>query len=201
VLLLFIAIIYVAVIGTRYMQKCGTHACGAGYRDFYNDVWRSKKNCTKLQRKADPIGCSESFQCQGDAKCFGEEWELIVANAPWKGRGAFGTVVKNSHIFVFGGRGGEVRVGNSDVLFNDVWKSGDGGLTWVLVTKDPGFTPRDAFAFGSLEPCHGIPPSICQDHGSIILAGGNVNADGDSSGITEEVWTTVNGKQRISDED
>jgi hypothetical protein len=70
VLLLFIAIIYVAVIGTRYMQKCGTHACGAGYRDFYNDVWRSKKNCTKLQRKADPIGCSESCAIKCLSKIF-----------------------------------------------------------------------------------------------------------------------------------
>ena len=179
--------------GTRYRQKCGTHACGDGYRDFYNDVWRSKKNCTKVQRKEDPVGCSAAFQCVGDQPCFGEEWEMVTPNAPWAGRGAFGVVVKSSHIFLFGGRGGNVDVANSNVLFSDVWKSKDGGVNWLLVSDNPGFTPRDAFAFGALEPCFGIPSNICQEHGEIILAGGNTDVEGGVSGITEEVWTSVNG--------
>jgi hypothetical protein len=44
--------------GTRYQQKCGTHACGEGYREFLNDVWVSKKNCTSEQRKKDPEECA-----------------------------------------------------------------------------------------------------------------------------------------------
>ena len=95
--------------GTRYQQKCGTHACGDGYREFLNDVWRSKKNCTSAQRTIDPAQCAGSFQCTGNARCFGEQWELVTSNAPWQGRGSFGTVVKNSYIFVFGGRGGQLR--------------------------------------------------------------------------------------------
>jgi hypothetical protein len=192
--------------GTRYQQKCGTHACGEGYREFLNDVWVSKKNCTETQRKKDPNGCASSFQCVGDLPCFGEEWSLVTAKAPWRGRGSFGTVVKSSSIFIFAGRGGDIRQSTGDVLFSDVWKWTPGlngnptneGL-WELVSNNPGFTPRDSFAFGSLEPCFGVPPSICQDHGLIIMAGGNINIDGTSQGITEEVWTSVNGTQWIMD--
>ena len=139
---------------TRYLHKCGTHGCGDGFRVFMNDVWRTKKNCTALQRKSDPEGCAARFKCQGDLPCFGEEWELITANAAWRGRGSHGTVVKNSHIFLFGGRGGKTRLANDNVLFNDIWKSGDEGRTWELVSDDPGWAPRDGFAFGALEPCH-----------------------------------------------
>ena len=42
-----------------------------------------------------------------------------------------------------------------------------------------------------LEPCFGIPPSICQDHGAIILAGGNTKVDGSIDGITEEVRSKI----------
>ena len=76
---------------------------------------------------------------------------------------------------------------SNNILFNDIWKSKDGAKTWELITNNPGFEPRDAFAFGVLEPCFGIPPSICQDHGAIILAGGNTKVDGSIDGITEEV--------------
>ena len=138
---------------TRYVHKCGTHGCGEDYRVFMNDVWRSKKNCTELQRKSDPAGCAARFKCQGDLPCFGEEWELITQHAPWRGRGSHGTVVKNSHIFLFGGRGGDTRVADTNMLFSDVWKSGDEGRTWELVTEDAGWAPRDGFAFGALEPC------------------------------------------------
>ena len=77
----------------------------------------------------------------------------MTSNAAWRGRGSHGTVVKNSHIFLFGGRGGTTRVASDNVLFNDVWKSGDEGRTWEMVTDDAGWAPRDGFAFGALEPC------------------------------------------------
>ena len=36
---------------------------------------------------------------------------------------------------------------------NFVYRSGDEGRSWELVTEDAGWAPRDGFAFGALEPC------------------------------------------------
>ena len=61
---------------------------------------------------------------------------------------------KNSHIFLFGGHVAVRRAWlRTMYCLTSVWKSGDAGFTWELVTEDAGWAPRDAFAFGALEPC------------------------------------------------
>ena len=65
----------------------------------------------------------------------GANWTRVTANAAFAKRSLHGSVVLGQAIYVFGGTN---RSGSGDThYYNDVWKSTDGGATWVNVHKNP----------------------------------------------------------------
>ena len=67
--------------GSRIRPKVWRNACNLEYREYYHDVWRSKKECIKLERNEDPTGC------RSEHAWFAQEWEMVTPAAPWRGRG------------------------------------------------------------------------------------------------------------------
>jgi hypothetical protein len=124
--------------GSRYVQKCAENACNLDYREFYNDVWRSKKECVKREREADPTGCRK------EDSLVGEEWEMVTAIAPWRGRGGHQTVVHQHKIFLLGGQGGNINDPYDAPLLNDVWESAD-GINWINTMVEAEWSPRKNF--------------------------------------------------------
>jgi len=71
----------------------------------YNDVWRSQDG--------------------------GVAWHLMTSSAPWASRSKFGFVMNGTSALVFGGTSSTSASGSH----NDVWRSDDGGVSWVLKTS------------------------------------------------------------------
>ena len=176
----------------RYTQKCEKKACGGRYRDFTNDVWRSKKDCSPSQRAKDPNGCV------GANARFGQEWELVTVDSrgpkdpPWRARGGHKVLVHQNTLWLMGGRAGTMRVAKDNPLFNDIWKSTD-GLNWELVMKSAEWGPRDEFAAGVLQPTAEWGP----EKPVMIVYGGNQQEDG--LGTSNDVWTSENGTYWVLD--
>ena len=64
----------------------------------------------------------------------GYEWELVVDGAPWGGRAGLRVVELDGALLVLGGRTPRPSAipGDSDI-WDDVWRSEDGGSTWTRV--------------------------------------------------------------------
>ena len=87
----------------------------------------------------------------------GSTWTQLTAHAGWSPRaGHTAVVMPDGNIVVMGGNNI-----NSHVVFNDVWRSSDGGKTWTQVNASAGWAPR-----GSLS-------SVVMPDGSILLTGGD----------------------------
>ena len=106
-------------------------------------------------------------------------------------RESHGSVVLGDDIYVIGGRLRGVTAGASDGLQSDeVWRSGDGGLTWDQVAEGPRFTGRIA---------HGL--AVLDDNIYVIAGfGGSTESDqrndvwksGDKGKSWTETASTVN---------
>ena len=62
----------------------------------------------------------------------GKNWTQVTASAPFGVRAGHTSVVRGTTMYVIGGSDDGVTT-----LYNDVWKSDDGGATWVNVHKNP----------------------------------------------------------------
>jgi hypothetical protein len=62
----------------------------------------------------------------------GSAWTEVVKNAEWEGRAGLQAIDLGRELFVMGGRGAFNPFGTT--LFNDVWRSRDGGASWDQVS-------------------------------------------------------------------
>ena len=176
----------------RYTQKCEKKACGGRYREYTNDVWRTKKDCSAEQLAVDPSGCTKANER------FGQVWELVTVDSRgpkdplWRARGSHQVLVHQKKLWLMGGRGGAMRKTMDNPLFNDVWSSED-GLNWELVMEHAEWEPRDEFAAGVLIPTDEYGPSRTV----MIIYGGNQQEDG--MGVSGDVWMTENGTYWVLD--
>ena len=69
----------------------------------------------------------------------GYEWEQVVDDAPWGGRAGLRVLEFDDALFVLGGRTPRDSTvpGDSDI-HGDVWRSGDGGVSWDLINDGTG---------------------------------------------------------------
>jgi hypothetical protein len=176
----------------RYTHKCEKKACGGRYREYTNDVWRTKKDCSETQLANDPVGCTPKNER------FGQSWELVTVDSRgpkeplWRARGSHKVLVHQNKLWLMGGRGGHMRKANDNPLFNDVWSSKD-GLNWELVMKNAEWDPRDEFTAGVLSPTDEYGPT----KSVMIVFGGNQQVDG--LGISGDVWISENGTYWVKD--
>lgn len=87
---------------------------------FFNDVWASADGIT---------------------------WEQRTDAAPWRGRAGLSAVSLGDDVFVLAGSENDDASiigpnGPERLYYNDVWRSGDGGRSWELVTDDAPWAPR-----------------------------------------------------------
>jgi PKD repeat protein len=99
----------------------------------------------------------------------GATWSPVNLNAGWKIRGGHSmVVVPDGSLVVTGGMDGTTRP------TNDVWRSGDGGVTWVRVNRSAGWEPRSDHT------------TVAMPDGSIVLMGGQ------GTGFFNDVWRSTN---------
>ncbi|MBQ4860745.1 Ig-like domain-containing protein [Pseudoalteromonas sp. MMG013] len=67
----------------------------------------------------------------------GINWQVEVANAPFKGRAHFELIEFNEHLYLIGGRRG-IGTGGASIGKSDVWRSDD-GINWTLIQPNLGF--------------------------------------------------------------
>ena len=124
---------------------------GWGSTDVLNDVWRS-----------------------GDG---GASWEQRAVSAAWSTRSAACSVVDpGNYIYVMGGRGGTTPF----TLLNDVWWSGDGGVTWTQMIASAQWGVR----FSS--------SCLADSLGRLYLMGGHGNTN-DAGPYYNDVWRSSDG--------
>ena len=97
---------------TPALVKDGSHAglyliAGEGAASNLKDVWKSTDQ--------------------------GKNWTRVTDNAPFGIRAGHTSVVRGTTMYVIGG----TNDNGITTLYNDVWKSDDGGATWVNVHKNP----------------------------------------------------------------
>ena len=176
----------------RYTQKCEKKACGGRYRDYTNDVWRTKKDCSPAQLANDPSGCTSANQR------FGQTWELVTVDSrgpkdpPWRARGSHKVLVHQGKLWLMGGRAGTMRKTADNPLLNDIWTSDD-GLNWKLVMKHAEWAERDEFAAGVLHYTEEWGPT----KSVMIIYGGN--QEGNGLGVSGDVWISENGTYWVKD--
>ena len=119
-----------------------------GFHGIYeNDVWRSTDS--------------------------GATWTQITANAGWSGRQDHSSVaMPDGSIVLMGGD----EIGFANGYKNDVWRSTDGGATWMQVTPSAGWSARTGHS------------SVAMADGSIVLMGGLAGG-----GYTNDVWRSIDG--------
>lgn len=72
----------------------------------------------------------------------GINWTRVVINAPWKERAMFASVMFNNEAYLIGGGIYNTDyIYNSEINFDDVWKSAD-GINWEKVVNHANFGPR-----------------------------------------------------------
>ena len=107
---------------------------GQTFFTFYNDVWRS---------------------CDGK----GEVWKMVLEDAPWAPRAGLAAVVtKSGDIVVAGGCYNKNGNPAARSFLGDVWKSSDGGLTWVEKTPEAEWTARSGPTSGAVRARCMLPP-------------------------------------------
>ena len=177
----------------RYVQMCAYNACNNGYREFNNDVWRTKKECVSSERAMDPVGC------RSQNKMLGEEWEMVTAAAPWPGRGGHQVLLHQGMIFLMGGETGDLRSTSANTLLNDVWRSRD-GVNWEILMKHAEWSPRRNFNAESVlslkkqrdGPSKGKKEPFNFEY--IFVFGGN-----DGNGPLDDTYESLNGTAWLAD--
>lgn len=74
--------------------------------------------------------------------------------------------------------GGQVRRDPNPVALNDMWASGDAGLTWSLVTSSAAWMPRHSFGL------------TIDRNGCMVLAGGQFYPSSTRYELLNDVWVT-----------
>lgn len=167
------------------MKNCIYVMAGQTFSEYYNDIWKSCDGTgtqwSQVTSKADwPVragaaalvtktgeliiagGCynnkgTRSFYNDVWSSTDGIKWKLMTNKAEWSARSGPRLIEFNNALFLVAGERGFT----ADVQLGDVWKSTDGGATWILVTKTPGFSPRSG---------HGV--IVSSDNSKIILIAG-----------------------------
>ncbi|MGB5452038.1 MAG: hypothetical protein WBN00_08085 [Sedimenticolaceae bacterium] len=136
--------------------------CPPKISKFFNDVWRSRD---------------------------GVRWKLMTENAGWAGRAGLSAVVLKGAIYVMGGSFNDdpAVIGGPPerVYFNDVWRSSNGGRSWVRLTEHAPWAPRAGAV-------------AVKKNGYIYLIGGEDGFTCDSGGercppYFNDVWRTRDG--------
>jgi hypothetical protein len=108
----------------------------------------------------------------------GRDWTTLTETAPWGERRQPAVVVHDGKVWVIGGV--SEYGGPNQVVYNDVWVSGD-GATWTLVNPYADWTPR-LWTSG-----------IVYDGKIFVLNGASEIEWPDENGNTAEVWFTEDG--------
>lgn len=74
----------------------------------------------------------------------GSAWTVVTADAEWEGRAGLQAVEHRGDLFVMGGRGA-FSVDGPTTIFQDVWKSRDGGRSWDEVSGPAEWPARGYF--------------------------------------------------------
>ena len=103
----------------------------------------------------------------------GRNWRLITDNAPWRDRANFQAVVlNNGDVLVMGGR----------PILNDIWRSGDGGVTWSQVPYTGArWSPRQAFQ-----------AVVLSDDRIVVTGGWGIDSD-EGHDYLRDVWSSSDG--------
>ncbi|MFA5268595.1 MAG: kelch repeat-containing protein [Methanoregula sp.] len=158
-----------------------------------NDVWQSRDEGVTWKQVNASAGWSSSDHCSvampddsivvmgggnaiGDSTNdvwrsmdYGTTWTRVNESAGWDSRALFGCVAtSDGTIIIMGGSGYE------NDYKNDVWKSKDGGRTWILVNANPPWTPRIYLR------------SVAMPDSSIVMIGGINNR-----GMLNDVWRST----------
>ena len=105
----------------------------------------------------------------------GGNWTRVNVSSGWEGRWRYTSVaMPDGSIVLTGGDAGDEL---SDLLYNDTWRSIDGGGNWTCMNASSGWAER----FGHT--------SVAMPDGSIVLMGG----EGDDSDRQNDVWRSTDG--------
>jgi PKD repeat protein len=102
---------------------------------------------------------------------YSEPWTLMNVSAGWSGRSDFSSVVMPDGSIVLMGGGSN----GWSIVYNDVWRSTDDGVTWTEVNTSAGWSPR----YGQ--------NSVTMPDSSIVLMGG-YNSTG---GYENDTWRSM----------
>ena len=158
-----------------------------------NDVWSSADGRTWTMETAADWSAREGHQAvahQGRLYVLGgngendvwswaegeSSWMLVTVSAAWTGRSEHQAVSHNSRLYVLGGNDGSPK--------NDVWSSAD-GRTWVQLTAAAGWVVRDEH-------------QAVSHNGRLYVLGG-WNGDSDNGIIYNDVWSSEDGKDWVSE--
>jgi hypothetical protein len=103
----------------------------------------------------------------------GETWIQVTGNAPFPARSEAGSVYHNNLWYLIGGLG---KSGSSEVRFNDIWTSPDGGGWTRLLVDEPGHAGHFSQRNG-----HGL---VSLNNNLYIIGGEDIN------GSQIDVWTS-----------
>jgi hypothetical protein len=118
---------------------------------YYSDVWRSTDE--------------------------GVTWKRVAEAAGWAGRyGHTSAVGNDGTIYVMGGYDG-----GSNLIYNDVWASADGGVTWTQKIASAAWAPRYMHS------------SVIGKSGSMFVLGGVVRPSGTEEIFLSDVWRSTDG--------
>ena len=101
----------------------------------------------------------------------GERWKVVRNPAAFGGRGAHQVVEHDGALWL---SGGDLPVGNNNIILNDVWRSTD-AVNWRLVTANAAFARREEHQMVSYR-------------GSLWVIGGSVGGS-----RFDDVWVSGNG--------
>lgn len=106
-------------------------------------------------------GSDDSYREDVYKSSDGEHWDLVTADAPWKGRRALAATVFEDHIYISGGFSVDGETGER-AYANDLWRTQD-GIAWEEVTSEGPWTARMNHAMLSTDTALYIFGGFCQD--------------------------------------
>lgn len=182
--------------GGEVLFKDSMWLLGGVTPDRSNEVWNSSDGITWIQ-KSDASWSPRNLMCavefQGKlwlmggfngvaalndiySSVDGSHWNLETKNAPWPARSAFGLVVLNNKLILFGG------MRDDFYPMNDVWESVD-GVNWTLLTANAQWSPRAMFG------------CVVYANEIYLIAGGVYNTDYvyNQKNNFQDVWKSSDG--------